>query len=428
MLPFMISSQFKYIYEQKRFNELCIYMEQMAYSFKKKPKILSALKDTAEITNGKINKLINKAINMIEQDFTDNLYADALHIIGKEYECSRIIQLHRFLCKVEEQGGEYHNSMDILIDDIAQWTQRTFVFQKERAEIKRKIMISLVISLGICSTTLLMIPAELDITSGIVYQIFTTLTLVVFVGIYTLTQTKLNGSWLENDAIKNEKQIRKDYKLCHTTISEDVMKKSKKKVMIMSPILLFAIISKSIPGIAATGILMFFVYQGPKNQLKMAMKRTTREIEKEIPGWCREIALNLQTENVYNAIAITVNDCPVVLESAIAELIDEISLNPASVVPYNDFLSEFNIPEVNRMMKTLYSLSEYGVQDAESQINKIIVQNNAMLAKAETLKNEDSLAGINFIILIPMVLGSVKMMVDLFLLCAAFMSQTQIIM
>lgn len=426
MLPFMILSQFKYIYEQNRFNELTVYMEQMAYSFKKSPKILAALKDTAEISSGQMNKLINKAIKMIENDYSDTVYVDALSVIADKYECSRIIQLHRFLCKVEEQGGEYTNSLDILLDDIASWTQRTFVFQKERADIKRKIMLSLILSLGICSTTLFMIPDNMDITSNGIYQVVTTVTLIIFVGIYTLTQTKLNGDWLENDAIKNEKQIRKDYHTVQTTISEREMTKAKKKMLLCSPLLVIGILSLSLPVIAASGILMLLLYQAPKNKLKIASRRTLKEIQKEIPGWCREIALNLQTENVYNAIAATVVDCPVVLQEPVAKLIEEINDMPGSIVPYNNFLTEFNIPEVNRMMKTLYSLSELGSQDAEQQINKIIVQNNAMLEKAEIIKNEDSTAGIKFIMLVPMFLGSVKMIVDLFLLCMSFMSFTQI--
>lgn len=426
MIPFMILSQFKYIYEQRRFNELTVYMEQMAYSFKKKPKILTALIDTAEIVSGKMNRLVNQAIDMIQNDYSDTIYHDALRVIEKEYECSRIIQLHRFLCKIEEQGGEYMNSMDILLDDISSWSQRTFLFQKERADIKQKIMLSLIISLCICSTTLFMIPESIDITSGSIYQVVTTVTLIVFAGVYTLTQTKLNGSWLANDAIKDERKIRKDFQIACNGINDESLKKAKNKTILLIPLLVAAIVLQSVPVSLITIVLMYLIYHMPKNKLKFAMKRTIREIEKELPGWCREIALNLQTENVYNAIALTQEDCPIVLETPIEQLIQDINALPSSALPYNKFLAEFNIPEVNRMMKTLYSLSEYGVQDAEMQLNKIIIQNNAMLEKAETIKNEDAIAGIKFVTYVPMFLGSCKMMVDLFLLCAAFMQVTQL--
>lgn len=420
MLPAMIISQFKYIYEQKRFSELVVYMEQMAYSFKKTPKILLALKDTAEVTSGKMNKLVNAAIYHIENTYSEHVYEEALEIIQSEYECSRLMQLHKFLVKIEARGGEFQNSMDILLDDISAWSKSTFIYQKDRADIKRKIMISLILSMCICSTTIFMIPDGVDFTTMPVYQISTVSCLAIFLGIYTLTQTKLNGSWLENDAIKDEEEIVKNYNIALTSVDEDSLKKAKKKVAIVSPVLVYAIFTKNMTiGIVAV-VLMFFMYQQPKIKIKNATSKTVREIEKEFPSWGREIALNLQTENVYQAMYLTLEDCPIILKAPLLKFFDECNRLPESIVPYNNFLCEFNIPEVGRMMKNLYSLNEYGTQNADIQINKVVVQLNAMREKEEQVKNEDSLAGIGILTLAPMLLGSVKMLIDLALLMTSF--------
>lgn len=425
MLPSMIQAQFKYIYEQKRFNELVVYMEQMAYSFKKNPKILLALQDTAEVTSGHMNKLVNKAIYHIQNAYSDKVYEEALHIIQDEYECSRLVQLHRFLTKIEARGGNFQNSMDILLDDISSWSKRTFVFQKERADIKRKIMLSLILSMCICSTTIFMIPDGVDFTSSMIYQVSTVGTLTLFLGIYTLTQTKLNGSWLENDAIKDEQEIVRNYTTAVNAVEADAVKKAKKKMAICAPILLFGLFTKDMTIIVFAAVAMFLLYQQPKLKLKNATEKTVREIEKEIPSWCREVALNLQTENVYQAMYLTLNDCPIVLREPLRKFFDEANRMPESIIPYNNFLSEFNIPEVGRMMKTLYSINEAGSENADIQINKIIVQNNAMLEKAEEMKNEDSAAGIGALTLVPMFLGSGKMLIDLALLMFSFISLSQ---
>lgn len=427
-LPFMIISQFKYIYEQNRFNEVTSYMQQMAYSFKKNAKILLALKDTEEVCNGKMKQLVAQAIDIIENSSSVDVYHDAFAPIEEAYGCSRLQQLHKFLITVEEKGGEYQNAIDILIDDISNWEQRTFIYQKERSDIKTKIMISLCLSLGICSTTLFMLPANMDITSNMFYQIESTVCLAIFVLIYTLTQTKLNGSWLVNDAIKDETQIRRDYDIVHNSITAEQLKKSRKKVILLIPLIAAGAIIKNVPVMVLSAILMFLVYRMPTQKIKLATKRMLREIEKEFPGWCREVALNLQTENVFRAIELTQEDAPFVLQEPLRIMIEEINENPRSVTPYNNFLAEYNIPEVNRMMKTLYSLSEFGVQNAEEQINKIIIQNNAMVDKAERMKNEDSTTGVKFLTLVPMVLGSIKMMADLFLLCGSFISIAQSVM
>ena len=43
-LPVIIVDQFRFLYEQKRFRQSVDYMEQMIYSFKRKPKILESLR------------------------------------------------------------------------------------------------------------------------------------------------------------------------------------------------------------------------------------------------------------------------------------------------------------------------------------------------------------------------------------------------
>ena len=122
---------------------------------------------------------------------------------------------------------------------------------------------------------------------------------------------------------------------------------------------------------------------------------------------------------------LTLNDCPIVLREPLRKFFDEANRMPESIIPYNNFLAEFNIPEVGRMMKTLYSINEAGSENADIQINKIIVQNNAMLEKAEEMKNEDSAAGIGALTLVPMFLGSGKMLIDLALLMFSFISLSQ---
>lgn len=420
MMPIIIKNQFKFIYEQNRFNELVIYLEQMAYSFKKKPKILTALEDTYSVSSGQMKKDIKKGIGIIEKGTSDNLYKDAFYTIEKHFTCSRILSLHKFLIKIEENGGEFSNSMDILIDDFSDWSRRTYKFQKGRANIKLEIMIGIIATLLVSLLVSNMVPSEYSFTGNDVYQ-FTTLALfIIFIAVYTISQSKLNGSWLKNDSIKNDKKILKDYEIVQQVVDGKDKRKLRKKMIILSPCLVLGIYFKSIPLIICIGFLMYFVWTQPKNNMKYARKRTVKEITKEVPGWCREIALNLQTENVYMAIANTQNDCPTVLRGPLKRLLLEIDENPQSVVPYNDFLSEFNIPEINRMMKTLYSLTEYGVSDAEAQINKIVEQNNAMLAKAEEIKNDDSLAGIGFLTKGPMLIGALKMMIDMTLMVSAF--------
>lgn len=421
----IIKSQYKFVYEQRRFNDLITYMKQMSYSFKKDPKILLALEDTEQLVEGKMKKLVQEAIEHINTSNSPYMYEEALDIIFNEYSCSRLAQLHDFIIKIEETGGNYQNSMNVLIDDTVNWSQRIYEFQIEKADIKKNILISLCLAMAICSTTLFMIPEQMDFTQIAIYQIVSFAALSIFLGLYTISQVLLNTSWIDDDTQKDPEKIRKEYRIAtgqQTILSE----KQDKVAAILIGIagLVYGIITRKYYWIPAGVLLGYYCWQNPKRKYKKAVKNTKREIEKVIPGWCREIALNLQTENVFQAIAMTEATCPIVLEEPVHKLIEDLQARPGDVVVYNSFLFEFNIPEVGQMMNTLYALSESGVSDVDAQINKIIESNNKLVEKAETLKNEDSNAGIGFLTLLPMVIGSAKMLVDLALLITNFVALT----
>ena len=49
MLPKIVVNSYKNMYEQKRFSDVNMYIEQILYSFKKTPKIITALQDAENI-------------------------------------------------------------------------------------------------------------------------------------------------------------------------------------------------------------------------------------------------------------------------------------------------------------------------------------------------------------------------------------------
>lgn len=100
MMPGMITTQFKYIYEQKKFTDAVDYMEYMLYEFKKKPKILYALRAAEDSCTGDIKKRIKKAIDYIENGvYRNNLYKEAFYFIEEGYDCERMAVIHQFLMK-----------------------------------------------------------------------------------------------------------------------------------------------------------------------------------------------------------------------------------------------------------------------------------------------------------------------------------------
>ena len=68
LMPFIVRTKFKGMYQEKRFNEVDIYLHQMIFSFQKQPKILSSLEDTEKVSTGKLKKCNKKSNNLFKTD------------------------------------------------------------------------------------------------------------------------------------------------------------------------------------------------------------------------------------------------------------------------------------------------------------------------------------------------------------------------
>ena len=91
--------------------------------------------------------------------------------------------LHDYLVKVENLGGQYQSTLNIILDDVKEWTERTYLFQKERKSMKFKIVLSLTASLAVAGTTVMMLASDEmlgKVLRGPLYQRTTFSLLVLF--------------------------------------------------------------------------------------------------------------------------------------------------------------------------------------------------------------------------------------------------------
>ena len=424
-LPFLVRSQYKYLYEQQRFSDLILYMEGVIFSFKRKPKIYDALKEVLPtLHEDTMQKDIAQAIEAIE----DARPLDkALKVLNEHYACQRLKHLHSFLVSVEQIGGKYQDTLNVLLEDIHEWTQRTYRYQQDRKQLRLKLYACLVMSLLICWGSVYMAQA---VTSGIfntpVYQIVTASLLILFLIFYTISESRISADWLSLDSKNNRKETEKILQY----LTEKNPNAVKKKARIISfilcvPSLYLFYIRKTSFGIALL-IFVFTYYQTESSKYKKRKKRMQELIEKEYPDWLRALGLQLQTNNVYVSIRNTVPDAPLILKKPLQQLAEQIENHPDSLQPYQQFLSDFDLPEIKRSVKMIASLNNLGTSEANDQINKIIEQNMRLSGKADDLKNQDQITMLGMLGTVPMVLSSVKLVVDLFLILADFLTITRL--
>ena len=427
--PFLIILRFKFNYQQKKFAEVTLYLQQISYAFKRKNKILNSLIEVEKLTSGRINKLVNEAIDYIERgEAKENLHAEALQIIENAYKCSRIKTLHRFMLEVEEYGGEYRSTLSTLIQDIDTWITRTMTYQENRKNIQLKTTISIIMSLIICMIIPYILPDEItnvtELYESAQYQVMSLISLSSFLIFFLVVLGKTSSSWLDLEDIKKTYTI-KDAQKDYATITEYDVDKHTVKHVIMACIFgvgfvtAFAI-TRNILFIVIYLVLAILIVLNPRMYVKKAKKRLLQDLTISFPNWIRSMVLHLQTNNLQVALRKSLDDCDGALKIEVLRLIENIDKDPVGQQPYFLFMEHFDAYKIKSILRALYGISEYGKKEVVEQINAIIRQNDGVSATAEKLADDLKISGMQFYVLMPMLLGSINMFVNLFIFGSSF--------
>lgn len=383
LFPFFLRNLYCNRYGQRQFVEINSYMEQFLYSFQKSGKILVTLKDVEKLfANGVMHTRIQEAIAYIEDTYDeDYVEKRALAMIEREYPIHHVAMIHRFALQVEEKGGEYGEAIRLMLDARRMWADRSYELLKEKKRKRTQILISVLVSLLLCSVFVYVAErVSLSITGFAVVKVVTLLTLLLDLWILYVADRKLSMESM--DETYDEKELLRQY--------EKVKRSEEKKH-------------------AELGT-------------RIAKKNVSRALQKMFPQWLLEVSLLLQSENVQVAIMESYDEAPVLMKPALRELIQKLQLRPTDMEPYLEFLQEYALPEVQSSMKMLYALSEGTGGNANNQISDIIRRNQLLLDQAQKMKNEDALGGLYALFLAPQLTGGAKMLVDMGMLFYAMMA------
>ncbi|MDD3206589.1 MAG: hypothetical protein PHS74_12780 [Lachnospiraceae bacterium] len=420
--PLVLIQTLKGKYHTTMFSMANNYMEQFLYSFKRNKTVLNALMETAIIFDeGEFHEILLKAMEHIQYATdSEDPEEEALAMIGEFFHCERVDAIHSFVIGAQRRGGDAGGSIALLSKNRAMWAERIINLQKEFQIVKRNIMIALVATLLICILPLYLLGGDLDISAIPLCQISAVVLIGICMLIYVKADKKLCRSWIEketdNTGMDNKYLQVRDY-------DEAKEAKSSQKMAVIPAILFigafvyFQNIAILVVGIV---VVLFFLNQHKVGH-NLAKKKVSREIEKQFPNWLMEVALLLQTDNVQMAIRKSLDSAPNVLIHALNELIYDLEEDPNAIEPYYRFLKEYRNPDVQSAMKMLYALSSGNAGDVTKQVEELIDRNNAMMDKAEKLTQEDKIAGMKIYILLPSLLASFKLMVDMALLLVVFL-------
>ncbi|MDD6043058.1 MAG: hypothetical protein PUB87_04800 [Eubacteriaceae bacterium] len=434
--PGIILSQFRFVANNDRFEALSNYMEMMILSIKRQPKILFALEQTLEYVNSNkdMRSAVEEGIYIIKNDTeSENVYAKAFKVIEDRFPCSRLHTLHGFLLTVETESSiDYHDSLDSLYFDIRSWVTRTYQYQADLTALKRKIVIIITLSIGIAGYFARLLhkaevsmPANNDslITGSSAFQVTTAIYLIAFIILYSFLQSKITGQWLIDDV--SEKKDRRIIKYLSYVDGFDMKKEMLKAIMVAVicgvPAMGGMIIGSNVVTVFGL-IMMVFVLAKPRMDYRRRKKAVERALIRQFPMWLREISIKLNNNVVIRAVEESIDSSATVLQGFLRNFVKRIEEDPVSIKPYNDFIGKYNASELSTAFKTLYVVQTLSKEDSKKYVNDLIERNQILIENAEKLRNEDSLSGITFISILPMLLMSFKLIIDMVLLLVSFLN------
>ncbi len=418
--PILLNTHYSLLHRLEQFSDVDIYIHQMAYSFKRQPKIIVALEDTKKVVSSKMAAEIDRALKMLEYAQSERVYEEAFKEIEKKYFCSRIITLHKFLVNIEMKGGGYSNSLDILILDFDRWVKQVYKHQIDIKRIRNNSIIGMALSFILASVSVIVnivlsgsSQVNIDITKEVLYQVASVLFIILCILYFVYIQMKCNRDWLQRDS--SPENIQKDYNMAfNTDIKKILLKSVPLYILIGIMCIVFFMLRLQIFAVLGLAVLAIFI-MAPAMNKKSAYKRVRRELYYAFSDWLRDVALNLSEEPLQVAIEDTYDNCGYLIKQSLEKFIYSIEDNPSDVRPYYDFLSEYNIADISSTVKTLYSLSNQDAECADSTINVLIERNYSVMGRYEQLKNRDVISVMKFAEYIPTLFVSFKVAVDMIL-------------
>lgn len=425
MMPSIIKSYYRNKYEEKRYDDVTTYIEQMLYSFRKNSKIIASLRDAlAVFPTGKMHDTIAAALHAAQAaPAGTNIYEEAFRVVEQEYPCRRVRSLHRYMMKVEGVGGNHDAGIDALLKDRRLWVERIDGFKKEAATVLTDIYISIGFSVGLsCLVVRMMSTPLVDIPSNLFYQI-SSVVFLLCCALTILLATK--GTILSLNDGEDEENSRRIIVKMNWIRNYDAHKELMKSLKMAAIFVVFLIVGFIIKNIAvivcAAVALCYAIFLKRFMDKRSAVKSVCRAIEKVYPDWLLELALLLQIDNLHVAIDKTLDAAPLILRGDLTKLNEEIIRNPNSIQPFANFFDFLPLPQVQSSMKLLYSIAEFEQKKSDTQLMELVERNSLLMDKAEKYRNDDRLSTTFVVKFIPMGISSVKLMSDLVVLLVSYM-------
>lgn len=422
MIPFHKKRYGVYLKNKKRFFEVSSYLDTLLYAFVKEEKVVLAIWDVSQtLPQGEMKSLVEKALDYMQMTFNEiAVFQEGLRLIEREYPCQRIRDVHQFMTHVEYYGGEIERPVTLLLADKGRWERRIQEAIAQRNKQFVDVVLSVSAALMICGAIVYLPVMDMDISQEWIVQIFSVLVIIINDWIIYKAQKYLMVDWIQIQLTESD-----DYYVKKMQELREFHEKKEKRLSIflggISAVITIVFFLCGNEWFVVLGLLLtLFLFNQHRVGKNLMRKNLVKQIKYAFPNWLLDIVLLLQSENVQVALQKSKEHVPGVLREELRLLINRLEQQPESSEPYHMFLKEFEIPEVHSAMGILYSLSIGNSGNADKQISELVEKNLTLLDDTERDLLKSSTSGMYVLFLLPVVVASFKLIVDMVFLMLAF--------
>lgn len=421
IIPLIVFAWCKQLASAKKFTLLTDYLSNVIPIFMQKSKIRYTLGELSSLTSDAMKEAIDKAIEYIDKTKDDpEMSKNALKFIEREFPNSRVKSINQFLVSVEDLNSTtYKDVANNLYEDVESWIKRTYTFKKDLANRRNKLLILCVITL-LMDLMFVYVYGTNEFFTGFTdntfYQVTSTIFVVSIELICALILSKLNGEWLINDLEREDEEKRKKkYQIYKAGVTKLNLIEILLSCIFIGLGIYFYLSQNSYLCYALFIVAIILLTQKTRSY-NNARRYINKCLTIEFPIWLREISLSLGSHTVLNAIENSINTVSYPFRKELRQFLKEANKDPTSIKPYNDFLIEYDLEDARSSMRVLYAINNVSKNDMRLRISKLIVRNQDMLAKSESIRNEDSIGGIEALGYLPTVIFSLQIVISMFIM------------
>lgn len=109
--------------------------------------------------------------------------------------------------------------------------------------------------------------------------------------------------------------------------------------------------------IIASVLISYGIYKIDYFMIKSVFKAQQKSIKDSFPLWMSTLEVLIVTNNIPNTLKKSLPSCPKPIVKDLEKFIAKLEINPIDKEAYKDFLSEYNIPEIQEIVLDLYQFN-----------------------------------------------------------------------